>query len=111
MINALTRNDFLEFKREYSVFSTVLETDSYLNEHRVKSAEKTKINTMFHPLTSSADIEEYGERVHSMLYCILYDVTDIDYYDIITVDNIDYEIVSIKKYNTHTRIDIEKRVL
>ena len=112
MMNTLTRGDFLEFKRVYSVFSTVLETDSYLNEHRTKSTEKLKIFTMFHPLTSDVDIAEYGEDVKNMLYCILYDIQPgaLDYYDVITINDEDYEITSMKFFNTHARIDVKKKV-
>lgn len=112
-----TKNDFADFKADYTVFSTVLETDQYSNEHRVKSAAKSTIHTMWHPLTSGhqltsgADIAEYGESISSMLYCILYDLhkNDIDYFDVITINDEDYEVVKIKTFNTHTRIDVQKR--
>ena len=106
-----TQNDFADFKADYTVFSTVLETDQYANEHRVKSAEKSTIHTMWHPLTSEVDIAEYGESISSMLYCILYNLhkNDIDYFDVITINGEDYEVVKIKQFNTHTRVDVQKR--
>lgn len=105
------KSDFFEqYKKDYKVYGTHTETDKYSNVRTVKDVEaKTTIHTMWHPLRDEADIAEYGENINKMYYCILFNITNIAHGDIVEIDGEEYEVTSIKKYNTHTRIDVTKK--
>lgn len=105
------KSDFFEqYKRDYKIYGTHTETDKYSNVRTVKNTEaKTTIRTMWNPLRDEADIAEYGENINKMYYCILFNITNITHGDIVEIDGEEYEVTSIKKYNTHTRIDVTKK--
>lgn len=106
----LTQNEFKDLKAEYAVYGTHTVTDRYNNERAEKDAEpKGSIYTMWHPLTDAASIAEYGKDISKMFYAIVYDDPDIDYGDIISVRGKEYEVVGIKYFNTHTRIEIRAK--
>jgi hypothetical protein len=64
---------------------------------------------MWHPLTDEASIAEYGVNINKMYYCILYNDPGIDYNDVIIIRGAEYEVVGIKYYNTHTRVEISRK--
>lgn len=106
----LTVNAFDEFKRDYDVYGTHLHKDKYLNESIIRDeSPKRKIRTMWHPLRDEADIAEYGQDISKMFYCIIYNADGIEHNDVVTIYCEEYEVVSIKHYNTHTRLDVRKK--
>lgn len=101
---------FEEYKSDYKVYGTHTETDKYNNVRTVRDTEeKAVIHTMWHPLRDEADIAEYGENINKMYYCILFDIVGIKHGDVIEIDGEEYEVTSVKKYNTHTRLDVTKK--
>lgn len=105
-----TQNDFTDFKRNYDVFGTHTETDKYRNESIVRDSEpKATLYTMWHPLNDAAAIAEYGQDISRMYYCIIYNAEGLKHNDVIIIRDEEYEIVSIKQYNTHARIDVKKK--
>ena len=44
-----------------------------------------------------------------MYYCILFDSNNIKHDDVVEIDGEEYEVTSIKKYNTHIRLDVTKK--
>lgn len=110
MISISTRGDFEEFKKDYDVYGTHTYKDKYLNESTIRDEQpKLKIHTMWHPLRDEADVAEYGQDINKMFYCIIYDAKDIKHNDVVVLYDEEYEIVSIKRYNTHTRLDVKKK--
>lgn len=106
----LTQNEFEEFKDDYAVYGTHTEKDKYLNERTVTDSEpRGTIHTMWHPLTDAASVAEYGKDISKMFYGVIYDDPGIDYDDIITIRNADYEVIGIKYYNTHTRVEVRRK--
>lgn len=106
----LTQKAFTEYKADYDVYGTHLVTDRYNSEQAVKDTEpKGTVHTMWHPLTDAASIAEYGVDVNKMFYAILYDDPGIEYGDLITLHGHDYEVVGIKYFNTHTRVDVRRK--
>lgn len=106
----LTQSAFKQFKKNYDVYGTHTEIDKYRNETTVRDDNiKCTICTMWHPLRDESDIAEYGQDISRMFYAILYNAENIAYNDIINIYNDDYEVVSIKRYNTHTRIDVRRK--
>lgn len=109
MIN-MTHDAFIKFKHAYDVYGTHKVLDIYKNESIVKDdSPKCQIFTMWHPLRDEADIAEYGQDISKMFYCIIYDLQNVDYNDVVTLYGDDYEVVSIKRYNTHIRLDVKKK--
>lgn len=108
----LTQNHFEEFKNDYNVYGTHIVQDDYGNEQAVKdSTVKCTIHVMWQPVTDYASALEYGKDVARMFYCILYDDTvSIDYGDIVTIRNEDYEVLGIKLFNTYTKLEVRKLV-
>lgn len=107
---SLTENDFTEYKKLYDVYGTHVAEDKYHNESIVRDEQpKLQIRTMWHPLRDDADVAEYGQDINKMFYCILYHADNIKHNDIVILYGDEYEIVSIKRYNTHTRIDIKRK--
>lgn len=106
----LTRNEFEEFKRDYEIYGTKTEEDKYRNERTVVDSEpKGVLHTMWHPMTDAASIAEYGKAISKMFYCIIYEDPGVEYNDVVTIHGAKYEVVGIKYYNTHTRIDVSKK--
>lgn len=106
----ITQNEFEEFKSDYAVYGVHTEKDKYLNERTVKDEEpRGTIHTMWHPMTDTASITEYGQNISKMFYCIIYEDPGIDYGDIVTIRDAEYEVVGIKYFNSHTRIDVSKK--
>ena len=101
---------FEQYKSDYKVYGTHTEADKYSNVRTVRDTEeKAVIHTMWHPLRDEADIAEYGENINKMYYCILFNITNIAHGDVVVIDNEEYEVTSIKKYNTHARLDVTKK--
>lgn len=106
----LTHNEFEEFKSDYKIYGTHTEKDKYLNEKTVVDEEpKGTLHVMWHPLTDAAAIAEYGRNISKMFYCITYDDLGVEYNDVVTIHGSEYEVVGIKYYNTHTRIDVSRK--
>jgi hypothetical protein len=106
----LTQRAFTEFKQDYSVYGTHPVLDRYKNEQSVKDTEpRGVINTMWHPLVDASDIAEYGSDISRMFFGIIYEDPGIKHGDILTINNDEYEIVGIKYFNTHTRIDVRRK--
>ena len=106
----LSSDFFNQYKKDYKVYGTHTETDKYNNVRTVRDdAEKAVIYTMWHPLRDEADIAEYGQNINKMYYCILFDSNNIKHDDVVEIDGEEYEVTSIKKYNTHTRLDVTKK--
>lgn len=106
----LTANAFDEFKRDYPIFGTHTYKDKFLNESIVRDdVPKRIIRTMWHPLRDEADIAEYGQDISQMFYCIVYDADGIEHNDVVVIYDKEYEVVSIKRYNTHIRLDVRKK--
>ena len=106
----LTQNQFQEFKSIFRIYGTHTELDKYKNERTVKdSSPKGEIYTMWHPMTDAASIAEYGKDISKMFYAIVYEDVAIDYNDVITLYDDEYEVVGIKRYNTHMRIEVRRK--
>lgn len=106
----LSSDFFEQYKKDYRVYGTHTETDKYNNVRTVRDeAEKAVIHTMWHPLRDEADIAEYGQNINKMYYCILFDSNNIKHDDVVIIDSEEYEVTSIKKYNTHIRLDVTKK--
>lgn len=100
---------FEDMKQDYAVYAYVTVVDKYGNVTSSQTAQKETIHCMWQVLTNEADIVEYGLDVKSMYYCIIYEDKNIDFGDIVTINDELYEVVSIKRFNTHTRIDVKKK--
>lgn len=106
----LSSNFFEQYKKDYKVYGTHTETDKYNNVRTVRDeAEKAVIHTMWHPLRDEADIAEYGQDINEMYYCIIYNAEGLKHNDVVIIRDEEYEIISIKQYNTHDRIDVKKK--
>lgn len=106
----LTQNEFQDFKQDYAVYGTHTEQDKYKNEYIVKDdSAKGTIHTMWHPMSDAASIAEYGKDISKMMFAIVYEDIAIDYNDIITLFGDEYEVVGIKRYNTHKRIEVRRK--
>ena len=105
----LSSDFFNQYKKDYKVYGTHTETDKYNNVRTVRDeAEKAVIYTMWHPLRDDADIAEYGQDINKMYYCIIYNNAEgLKHNDVVIIRDEEYEIVSIKQYNTHARIDVK----
>lgn len=107
----LTQKHFEEFKNDYSVYGTHIETDKYNNERNVVDTEpKATIHVMWQPVTDYASVVEYGRDVARMFYCILYEEVNMDYDDIVIIRGDEYEVVGMKLFNTYTRVEVRKKV-
>lgn len=107
---SLSSDFFEQYKKDYKVYGTHTETDKYNNVRTVRDeVEKAVIHTMWHPLRDEADIAEYGQNINKMYYCIIYNAEGIKHNDVVIIRDEEYEIVSIKQYNTHDRIDVKKK--
>ena len=104
----LTQDKFEDFKQDYEVLGTVTELDEYRNEQRV-TVTKGTIHVMWTPVRDEASIAEYGDRIHDMLQCVLYE-GDVELYDRITIRNDLYEVISIKPYQTHFVVQVRRLV-
>lgn len=112
MINMnLTQNQFQNMKADYPVYGTHTAKDRYNEEYLEKDTDpKCIMHVMWHPMTDAVSAQEYGRDISSMYYCILYDDnTGIDYNDVVVLFDDEYEVVGIKHFNTHDRIDIKKK--
>lgn len=106
----LTQNEFEEFKKDYAVYGTHTKSDKYLNEQTVMDdLPKGIIHTMWHPVTDAFTVAEYGRSVSTMLYCIIYEDPGVDYGDVIEIRGKQYEVVGVKYFNTHTRLEVQKK--
>lgn len=106
----ITKDFFEELKADYDVYGTHTEMDKYRNESSVKD-EKPRgiIHTMWHPLTDVASVAEYGKDVAAMLYAIVYDDPGIQHGDVVTVRGTEHEVVGLKYFNTHLRVDVKRK--
>jgi hypothetical protein len=112
-VKELTQNKFKDLKRDYDVYGTHEESDKYNEKRLVRNIDpKCTINTMFQPLTDNVAIAEYGSDISSMYFCISYDPNaGIDYYDVVILFGDEYEVVGIKHFLTHDRIEVKKKVV
>lgn len=108
----LTEAQFQQFKQDYVFYGTHQELDSYGNEHTARDEQpRATIHTMWHPLDDRMQIAEYGRDFDKILYAIVYDCpSSLSYGDQVAIDDETYEITAIRKYNTHVRIDVRKKV-
>ena len=106
----LTRDAFGEFKQTYAVYGTHIEKDAYRNEYTVQdTAPRGTIRTMFQPLTDQLAFQEYGADISNMRFAIVYEDTEIKHNDVITIDDDEYEVVGIKKFNNYRRIEVRRK--
>lgn len=106
-----TRDDFREYKREYEIYGTHTIEDKYNNEQAViDDHPRCTVYTMWNPLIDALSIAEYGQDISNMYYAIIYDDPGIQHGDVVTIRDEQYEVVGIKHYHTHTRIEIKKKV-
>ena len=109
-MRTLTRDRFEEFKQDYDIYGTHAALDRYNNETRQKdTAPKCTVHTMWNPLTDAVSIAEYGEDISRVYSAMIYDNDTITYGDLVTIDDEEYEVVAVKKYHTHNRVDIMKK--
>ncbi len=109
-MRTLTRDRFEEFKADYVFYGTHTALDRYNNESRQKDTEpKCTVHTMWHPLTDAVSIAEYGADISKVLFAIIYDQNGITYGDYVTVNGDEYEVVAVKQFNSHYRVDIKKK--
>lgn len=110
-MRTLTQNAFLQYKSDYEIYGTHTETDSRKVERTVRDAEpRCTVHTMWHPVADAVSAAEYGPDITSMYYAIIYEPVAIEYSDVVTLfDDDEYEVVGIKRYNTHTRIDVKRK--
>lgn len=106
---ALTENAFLEFKHDYAVYGCRSVMDQYNNEQRIPESEpKCTIHVMWHPVSDEASIAAFGDRVLSMLQAVYYGSESIENFDRISINGDQYEVVSIKVFNTYRLILVRK---
>lgn len=109
-IMTLTQDKFKEFKADYQFYGTHLEKDKYRNEQSVKNdTPRCTVNTMWHPMTDAVSVAEYGRDIASMYFAIVYDNPGIQHNDVVTLFGDDYEVVGVKHFNTHDRVDVKKK--
>lgn len=107
----LTQDKFKEFKKEYAVYGVHEEVDEYMNEQLVMDADpKFSVKVMITPVTDSVYVDLYGQDVKKMFQFVLYDNEDVREHDRMIIDEYVFEIVSVKKWNTH-RVVLIKRLL
>lgn len=102
----LTQNAFAEHKQDYTVMKKVSVLDEIYHSETNTFIEGGTINVMFTPVADEASIQTYGEQVNNMMQAIVYDETDIDAHDQITIDGNTYEFVSIKKYPSFRLVQV-----
>lgn len=106
-----TRDDFSEYKRNYDIYGTHAVTDRYDNERAVvDDTPRCTVYTMFDPLIDALSVAEYGQDISNMYYAVIYDDPGIKHGDVVTIRDEQYEVVGIKYYHTHTRIEVKKKV-
>lgn len=105
----LTEERYPAFKADYIIMTKATVKDEYGSEHTVTTPGDT-IHVMWTPVTDEAVIDAYGERVINMLQCVLYGTENVKHGDQIDVYNETYQVVQIKKYQTHRVIVIERLV-
>ena len=106
----LTQDRFSEFKKNYEIYGTHTEKDDRMVERTVKDTEpRCTVHTMWHPMTDAVSAAEYGADISSMYYAIIYEPAQIEYNDVVTLFGEDCEVVGIKRYNTHIRIDVKRK--
>lgn len=107
----LTKDKFLQFKKDYSVFGMHTVLDDYNNEQLVMDTDaKEVIHVMITPVEDAAAIETYGADAEKMVQCVLYGDADISEHDRIQYNDEWYEITSIMRWNTHRVVRFRKVV-
>ena len=105
-----TRNDFSEYKRNFDIYGTHTVKDKYLNEQSViDDAPRCTVYTMWNPRIDALSVAEYGQDISNMYYAIVYDDPGIKHGDVVVLNDEQYEVVGIKRYHTHTRIEVKKK--
>lgn len=111
-MRTLTRGQFEEFKRDFEIYGTHTEKDQYRNEQTIKDdTPRGTIHTMWHPITDAGSIAEYGKDISRMYYAIVYDDPGIVFGDVVEIRGEEYEVVGVKLHNTHTRVEIRRKVV
>lgn len=109
----LTRNRFLCFKSDYAIYGTHLEVDEYGTEKKLIDTEpKFTIHVMWTPVTDEVAWRSFGPDTERMLQCVYYDDdgNEVKDGDRLYIRNNQYEIVSVRWWNTH-RILRAKQIL
>ena len=105
----LTEERYPAFKADYTIMTKATVKDEYGSEHTVTTPGDT-IHVMWTPVTDEAVIDAYGERVINMLQCVLYGTQTVNHNDQVDVYGKTYQVVEIKRYQTHRVIVIERLV-
>lgn len=103
----LTEERYPAFKTDYTIMTKATVKDEYGSEHTVTTPGDT-IHVMWTPVTDESVIETYGERVINMLQCVLYSTASVKHGDQVNVYDETYQVVQIKRYQTHRVIVIER---
>ena len=104
----LTSDKFSEFKADYNVYGYTGSEDKYGGyTQSLSSTPSGSINVMWQPVTDEAAIAEYGERVNRMYEAVVYDGT-IEELNVVQINGENYEVRSIRNYNTHRLVRVEK---
>ena len=103
-----TKDQFTRFKRDYPIYGTHVVMDEYRSKTREKDENpRGTINCMWQPATDNVSLAEYGRSVSSVYFAIVYDDLAIEYGDVVTLFDRDYEVIAIKNYNTYRRVDVK----
>lgn len=103
----LTEDRYTPYKADYTVMVKATAKDEYGAEYTTTTVGDT-IHVMWTPVSDVSVIEAYGERVINMLQCVLYGVGNIHHNDQVEVNGETYQVVEIKRYQTHRVVVIER---
>lgn len=105
-----SENKVRENKVDTPVYRYGVVSDRYGNEtYAYPTDADFEISLMWTPITSQVEIAEYGERINEMLQGYLFSDEDLSEKDRVLINDVIYNIVSIKKY-PHFRILLVERV-
>lgn len=103
----LTEYKYAPYKADYVIQTKATQKDAYGAEYTTTTPGDT-IHVMWTPVSDVSVIEAYGERVINMLQCVLYGTENVKHGDQVDVYNETYQVVQIKRYQTHRVIVIER---
>lgn len=101
----LTQNAFTEHKADFTIYRKTPTLDIYNNETNTFLPGGT-VNCMWTPIVDEASIQEYGEKVNSMMQAVIYDDTAISPHDQVEISEERYEVVSIKRYPSYRLLQV-----
>jgi hypothetical protein len=103
----LTEDRYAPYKADYVIQTKATQKDAYGAEYTTTTDGDT-IHVMWTPVSDVSVIETYGERVINMLQCVLYGTANVKHGDQVDVYDETYQVVQIKRYQTHRVIVIER---